>query len=166
MTASISPNTSDLSTLVSLLERQLALYRGLSELSAQQSATIEQGEPEPLLNVLASRQRVIEDLTGVNRELEPYRKRWDDLWASLAESDRGRIGDLVRAVQQLLTQIIAQDERDRSALQAAKNRVGAEVQRISRAGAAVQAYRSTPTAGQRPQGGIAQGNNRFMNQQG
>lgn len=166
MAASISPGSSELATLVNLLERQLSLYQGLSELSTKQSATIEQGEPEPLLTVLASRQRVIEDITGVNRELEPFRKRWDDLWASLAEADRGRVGDLVRSVQQLLTQIIAQDERDRTALQAARGRVGAEIQRLSHAGSAVQAYRAAPAAGQKPYGGIAQGKNRFMNQQG
>jgi hypothetical protein len=150
--------------LISLLERQRRLYLQLRTLSDQQGPLVAEAEPEPLLGLLSQRQKLIDDLSVVNTDIEPYRQRWDDLWAELAESDRARVGGLVKEVQGLLEAIINQDERDRHVLQNAKTRVAGELRTLGRAGQAINADRTAPRAAAPT--GIGTGNNRFTNQKG
>lgn len=162
MTAFSARATDDTPALVALLERQRSLYADLRELSRQQAPLIDGGHAEPLLRVLAQRQRLIDELSQVNGQLDPFRQRWDALWARLAGAERSRVGVLVREVQALLADILQQDERDRAALAATRERIGGEIQRMSRAGAAINAYRTGP-AHAAP---ASAGNNRFTNQRG
>ena len=162
--ASTIPNAPfDGTSLVALLERQRTLYRQLRTLSDQQGPLVAESLAEPLLALLAQRQKLIDGVTAVNAELEPYRKRWNDLWTRLGEGHRRQVGDLVKEVETLLASIIKQDERDRGVLQTAKTQIAAEIQKISVAGSAVNAYRTpkSPVAD-----GIARGDNRFTNQVG
>lgn len=151
----LATDTTDLVSLVALLKKQQAIYQQLRQLSDQQATLIDQGQPEPLLALLGQRQKLIDDAAGLNTQLDPYRRGWTSLWAGLGDADRQTIGNLVRDVQDLLGAIVQQDERDRQALQEAKGRVGAEMQKLSRGAGAVNAYRSVPT-----------GLNRFTNKQG
>lgn len=156
----------DIPSLVALLEQQRKLYLQLRTLSDQQGPLVAEAQAEPLLGLLAQRQRLIDDLGGVNTRLEPFRRKWDDLWGGLADAQRAQIGGLVKEVQALLAGIIQQDERDRHVLQTAKTRVAAELQNASRVGRAVNAYRAVPKAGTSGEAGIGSGNNRFTNQNG
>lgn len=152
--------------LVSLLEKQRALYGRLCELSRDQAQLIETAQTEPLLELLGHRQKLIDEVTVVNADLEPYRRRWAELWADLGAADRGRVGALVRAVEDSLAEILKRDEEDRKALQTAKAKVSEQIKAVSHAGAAVNAYRSGAKPGAGTPAGVAQGNNRFMNHQG
>ena len=81
----------------------------------------------------------------------------------MADIERRQIGGLVKEVQDLLSGIIQRDERDRQVLQTARGKVAAELETMSRAGQAMNAYRIK--SGSRTSG-IASGDNRFTNQQG
>ncbi|MCX5661824.1 MAG: flagellar export chaperone FlgN [Planctomycetota bacterium] len=154
----LAPDTADaagLSALVALLQKQRAIYVQLRQLSDQQATLIVDGQAEPLLTLLSQRQKLIDDAALLNADLEPYRKKWASLWAGLGDKDRETIGALVREVQELLGAIVQQDERDRQSLQAAKGKLGSELQKLSRAAGAVNAYRQAPS-----------GQNRFTNKQG
>ena len=153
----------NISALVALLEQQRALFLQLRTLSDQQGPLVAEAQSEPLLGLLARRQKLIDNVTDVNAKLDPYRQRWDEMLAALAEPDRQRIGDLVKEVQGLLEGILQQDERDRAALQTAKSRIGTEIQTLARSGQAMKAYGAVPRG---PVTGIGTGNNRFMNQRG
>lgn len=151
----LTAEATDIPALIALLRRQQAIYRQLRQLSDSQSALITQGQPELLLTILSQRQKLIDDAAMLNTDLEPFRRRWAAIWAGLNDGDRQTIGDMVREVQEMLGAIVQQDERDRQSLQAAKGRVGAELQGLTRAAGAVNAYRQAPAAG-----------NRFTNKQG
>lgn len=167
-TSTNSEAVGDIPSLIALLEQQRKLYQQLRTLSDQQGPLVAEAQAEPLLGLLAQRQRLIDDLSGVNSLLEPFRQRWDALWSTLADAQRSRIGALVKEVQSLLAGIIQQDERDRQALLTARNRVATELQNTTRVDRAVNAYRAAPKAGAAAAGtpGIATGNNRFTNQNG
>lgn len=162
MTNSPAAVPGNIPALVTLLERQRTLYHQLRTLSDQQGPLAAEALAEPLLSLLAQRQKVIDGVTVVNAQLDPYRQRWSELWAELADGDREHIGELVKEIQELLASIIKQDDRDRGALQAAKVRMGSELQNMARQGQAINAYRAAPSA----PAAIAAGDNRFMNQKG
>ncbi|MCE9592225.1 MAG: flagellar protein FlgN [Planctomycetes bacterium] len=152
--------------LIALLEKQRALYDQLNAMGREQSQLIETAQTESLLSVLAQRQKLIDEVTTVNADLDPYRRRWSEIWADLNPADRRRVGDLVRAVESALATILKRDEEDRKALQSARAKVSEQIKAVSHAGAAVNAYRSAATPTTAKPAGVAQGNNRFMNRQG
>lgn len=133
--------------LVALLEQQCGLYEKLKELSDQQSRLVIEGAPEPLLQVLASRQRLIDELTRVNSGLLPYRSKWDEYWGSLNEPDRQRIGALIQKVEGMLGGIIEQDNHDRQRLEEATGSIREELAGTTHASAAMQAYKVQPSEG-------------------
>lgn len=163
MTNSSALIPGNIPALVALLEHQRSLYQQLRTLSDQQGTLVAQAQAEALLGLLAQRQKLIDHITTVNAELDPYRKRWTELWGELADGQRRQIGSIVQEVQDLLGAIIQQDERDRQTLQTAKGRIAVELQKLSRAGQAIQAYRTSPATADPSVGG---GNNRFTNQNG
>ncbi len=153
-----APASPDLNALTPLLERQKSLYQKLRILSDQQKAYIDQGQSELLLTLLSQRQKLIDDAASVTAELEPYRQRWEAIWTNLDETNRQKIGALVRQVQELLGLIVQQDERDRQTLVDNKARISNELQKIARGTAANNAYRAISFGARNP--------NRFTNQQG
>lgn len=164
MTNSPTAVPGNIPALVALLQRQRSIYQQLRTLSDQQGPLVAEAMAEPLLSLLAQRQKLIDAALDLNAQLDPYRKRWAEIWADLPEVERGRIGGLVKEVQDLLAAIVQQDERDRAILQTAKAKIGEELQQVSRAGAAMSAYRAAPAY--RPAAGVGAGANRFMNQKG
>lgn len=130
--------------LVRLLTQQRDLYLQLKTLSDQQASLIVGGETEQLLSVLAHRQRLVDALTRLNRDLAGYRQQMPDLQNDLPPADRDRVRALMDEVDGLLHAIIEQDDRDRQQLQAAQQKVGVQIHQAARGGAAMQAYRSAP----------------------
>jgi hypothetical protein len=133
--------------LLDLLARQRDLYTQLKALSDQQASLIADGETEQLLTLLAHRQRLVDGLTKLNRDLTAYRQAIPDLQTGLRPAERQRVRELMDEVDGLLHAIIEQDDRDRQQLHAAQQRVGQQLRQTSRSGTALNAYRSGP---QRP----------------
>lgn len=123
-----------------LLDRQLGLYARLDELSKSQSAHIERDETDELLAVLARRQSVIDEITGVNEELGPFRDRWRSLSGALGDSERKDLRGRLEALESLVNSISARDEEDRRVLESRRREVGREMESLSRGRGAVNAY--------------------------
>lgn len=126
--------------LIALLEQQRDIYRRLDELSQSQSELVASGEAEPLLDVLAQRQSLIDELTRVNGRLDPYKQQWPTLFNQLDDASQQRIRALIDEVQKLLDRIIEQDEKDRQALSAQRDRAGDSMRQLSAGSAVNQAY--------------------------
>ncbi len=149
------PNS--VSSLIDLLEQQLAILRKLSAQVEIQTTAVADGETESLLGVLAQRQQVIDRLEKINGDLSPFRDNWDQIWAGLDEAQQAQVSPLVQEVHQLLDQVLATDEKDRKKLEAAKNQVAADLARLAQSGEATAAYKSA---------GVTDHQNRFTNKQG
>lgn len=130
--------------LVALLRQQCLLYDQLRSLSDQQGKCIHGGQTEPLLVVLAQRQRVLGELNAVNDEMTPYRSRWGQVRQDMPPAMQQQVGELLRQVEDQLAHIIQQDERDRRQLQESRQQVGTELSRLNKASAAAAAYRPAP----------------------
>jgi hypothetical protein len=120
---------STLSTLVRALTGQKALYVQILVLARQQSEYVATGESESLMTVLAARSRLLEQVAPLDRELQPYKGRWQEVLDGLPQRDREVVGGLLKEVQQLLSDILAQDEKDKESLVRQKTQVGSEIKR-------------------------------------
>src|SRR3954471_5346644 len=103
-------------TVVRALSGQKALYLQIFALAQQQTAYVATGENEALMTVLAARNRLIEQVTPLDRQLQPYKGRWQEVLDGLPTADRQAVGRLLQEVQRLLGEILSQDERDKESL--------------------------------------------------
>jgi len=126
--------------LIQLLSQQRLLYRQLRELAEKQSDLVDGRDPEMLLRVLAGRQRLIDRLRTIDKELEPIRRDWQGIARSLPPAQRDEAQRLVAGVQEILGDIIARDERDSEVLLAQRQHVADEIGSTSRGKQVNQAY--------------------------
>ncbi|MGB1124820.1 MAG: hypothetical protein ACPG4Q_06415 [Phycisphaeraceae bacterium] len=138
---------SEANEVFALLEQQRDLYRELKSQSEQQDALIASGATDQLLSLLAQRQRLIDGLGQVSSSLAPYRSRI----AVIADQASGDLGEQMRAmveeVRELLESIIADDEKGKTDLEAARDKVGGQIRQAAGAVAAAGAYgKAVPAA--------------------
>lgn len=141
------PLPGEANEVFALLEQQRDLYRELKSQSEQQDALIATGATDQLLSLLAQRQRLIDDMGQVSSSLAPYRSRI----AVIADQASGDLGEQMRAmveeVRELLESIIADDEKGKTDLEAARDMVGGQIRQAAGAVAAAGAYgKAVPAA--------------------
>jgi hypothetical protein len=126
--------------LVRALSGQRGLYVEILDLARKQSQFVASGETEELMGVLAERSRLIDQVAPLDRELPPFKGRWQEVLDGLAPADRATVAGLLKEVQQLLADILAQDEMDKASLQKQKTDVGSQLQRTVTGAALAKAY--------------------------
>ena len=137
------------SKLIQLLTQQKFLYRQLKELTQKQTSLVDGNEPDMLLKILAGRQRLIDRLSLIDRELRPIRADWQKVSASLPAAQREEAKGLIDSVQAILGEIIARDTADTQTLHTQQKKVAAEIQGAVTGKRVNQAYvqaSSTPPA--------------------
>lgn len=128
--------------LLGLLDRQRKLYRTLEALAQQQAELVSAGNPDGLLQVLARRQGLLEDIKKTNDALAPFRRRWDDVIRLLDEQQRAETSAAINEINERLQAIMQRDQTDSEMLQVRCRRIGQEMQ-VARAGrSALRAYGS------------------------
>ena len=126
--------------LIHLLSQQRLLYLQLHELAKKQRTLVDGSNPEMLLRVLASRQRLIDRLTSINQKLKPIREDWQQISQTLPPAQRNEAQQLVAGVQEILGEIISHDEEDTKAMQAQQQKVSTEIRNTSAGKRVNQAY--------------------------
>ena len=126
--------------LVRTLSGQRGLYVQLLALARQQSQFVSTGETEELMGVLAERSRLIDQVAPLDKELQPFKGRWQEVLDGLASTDRAKVAGLLKEVQQLLADILAQDELDKASLQKQKSEVAVQINRTVTGAALAKAY--------------------------
>lgn len=136
------------SKLIHLLNQQRLLYCQLKELAQKQSSLVDGHDPEMLLRILAGRQRLIDRLAMIDRELAPIRSDWQRIAESLPVGQRKEAQELVAGVQAILGEILASDQQDAQAMSQQQQRVADELQTTVRGKRVNQAYAQAGAGGQ------------------
>ena len=130
-----------------VLAAQRDFYVQILALARQQSQFVSTGQTEELMTVLAARSRLIDQVGPLDRELQPYKGRWQEVLDGLEGANRQAVAGLLREVQQLLADILAQDEIDKDALNRQKAEIGVELNRTVTGKALNKAYGMKPRVG-------------------
>lgn len=128
------------SALVRALSSQKSLYEQILTLAHQQTQYIRTGQTEALMTVLGARSRLIEQVVPLDRELQPYKGRWQQVLDGLPTADRKIVGGLLQDVQKLLGDILDLDERDKESLIQQRTLVSTEIKRTVNGAALNRAY--------------------------
>ena len=127
-------------TVLTLLRRQRDLYRRLHRLADRQHGLIAESDPGTLLTVLGDRQKLVESLLEVGRELAPHRETWAETRQALDDQDREEAEGILAEVCQILGQVIDADEQDARLLSARKVHGSGALQSLRSDREAVSAY--------------------------
>jgi hypothetical protein len=129
--------------LLGLLERQRQLYRTLQALADRQADQVSAGNPDGLLQILAQRQTLLEDVKKTNDALLPFRQRWDAICQMLDEQQRTEVSAAINEINDRLQTIMKRDQKDSEMLQLRCRKIGQDMQSSRLGRTAMRAYDGT-----------------------
>lgn len=132
--------------LAGIIDEEHSLCVELDSLSQAQSAMVEGGDTDGVLEVLGRRQQIIDRIVVLNTELSPLRERRDELLATLPAGERQRVRDRVNEIADTVERVRARDEQDRQAMERRRTGIAGELSGLTRARGAIAAYSAPGTA--------------------
>jgi hypothetical protein len=130
--------------MLELLHCQVGLYQRLAALGKTQQCLIAADDPQPLLKILAERQRITGELQEVAGRLRPLRSAWESLGDARSAADRRSAEDLIGQSKALLGRLIDADTEDAQRLRIRKQRTGEALRLVHANRQAVAAYAAAP----------------------
>jgi hypothetical protein len=127
--------------LLRLLGEQRDVFRQLDHLAQRQKTLIIEDDPQPLLDLLAERQRLVNRLVRLTQQNTLHRQRWPDLGEAMSLEDRRQADALMVDINGMLEDILAADARDCEALAGRKNALAGELNEAQVGQRATKAYR-------------------------
>lgn len=141
--------------LLGILQQQQTLLTRLAALAESQGELIRDGQTDSLLTLLGERQQIIDRFLAMQNDLGDLTENLDQRLEEIEPNQRQRIESLIAQIGEALDAVMKHDERDRHALETARNETRSELNDLGNASRARQAYR-----------GAAASNTRFADRQG
>ena len=139
----------DAQQIIDALHGQVECYRRLARLVDVQHEHIQQSQIEQLLEVLHSRQIVLNELNRLEVTVGPARRMWNEFVIGLDPEQRLQADAMLAETRALLEQITTADRNDALVLQQRKLNLGRQ---INAASAARQVNRNYAAASYAPAG--------------
>src|SRR5215213_4244902 len=117
--------------VIDALEEQVGCYQRLAKLAHIQHEHIQQSQTDALLEVLKSRQEVLDEIGRLERTVAPVKKTWTGFVSTLVEPDRGRAEALLAETRRLLEEITNCDRNDVLVLQQRTLNLGRQINQAS-----------------------------------
>ena len=136
--------------ILTALDEQVACYRKLAKLADTQHEYVRQSQTEKLLEVLARRQEVLDQIAALEKTVAPAKREWPQYREKLAPSLRDKAEALLAETRRLLEQITTADRNDAMVLQQRKLNLGLKINKAAAARSvnrtyAAAAYGSKPS---------------------
>lgn len=129
------------------IDDQHALCVELESLSRAQSALVEGGDTDGVLEVLGQRQIIIDRITRLNGELAPLREQRERLLAALGHAEREHVRGCIDEINAMVESVRTRDEQDREAMERRRSGIAGEISGVTRARGAVAAYSGAKAVG-------------------
>lgn len=130
--------------LLDLLERQHAIVQQLAQLAESQSELVSASHADRLLDLLASRQRLIDEFAATQPRLAELTTGMEARLETVAPAQRDRIRSLIDTIGERLADVMRRDEQDQALLRSNRDQVKQELATL---GAAKQARNAYTTGG-------------------
>ena len=126
--------------ILTALDEQVACYRKLAKLAEAQHHCVEQSQTEKLLEILARRQEVLDQIASFEKTVAPAKRVWPEYRDKLAPSLRDKAEALLAETRRLLEQITTADRNDALVLQQRKLNLGRQINQAAGARAVNRTY--------------------------
>jgi len=134
----------DTDILHDLVGKKHDLLVQLRDVGLRQRELIEGGDMTQLLKLLSSKQRLLNGLQTIERQMDPFRQQnpAERTWRSPA--DRDRCAKLAAHCETLLVEVVEQEKRSESRLIAHRDRVAVQLEGAHQTAQARSAYVDNP----------------------
>lgn len=139
---SIGPDDASIAALIELLGHQRTLYRRLRVLAERQRALVAADEVEPLIDVLAERQTLVDALVALNNRLAPYRRNWTEVYNRFDRQTRRTVSEMLEEANSTLGLVLRNDGQDCGTLSARRETTALQISSMNSGGRARSAYAS------------------------
>jgi hypothetical protein len=137
----------DTDALAELVARKLRVVTQLRELTVRQPSLVEAGEMKSLLRVLASKQKLLEEVQRLDGRLEPFRRQDPEQRVWRSPDDRRRCREEAEQCHRLVEEIKVLESRDKDQLVRQRDSVSRELEQAHAAAAARTAYQPAEFSG-------------------
>ena len=126
--------------LAELIAKKHDLLVQLRDAGTRQMELIAAGDMTHLLKLLSTKQRLLNGLQDVERQLNPFRQQdaGQRMWVS--ESERQRCSQTVRRCEALLAEVVEHERQSELCLMAHRDRVAIQLDGLQQAAQARRAY--------------------------
>ena len=126
--------------LAALISQKHECLCRLRDIGLRQYQLVEEEDVETLLRLLATKQRLIEGLQQIEKQLDPFRQDDPELrqWASPA--DRKACAEVASRCESLLEEIVSQERRSEAELKQRRDRVAKQLDSAQESSVARHAY--------------------------
>lgn len=142
-----TPSTPE--AILDLLSAQASLYDRLESYAVHQRALIQSDDPQPLIGVLAERQKLVVELADIAGRLSGVRKRWESCLESFDPDQRKQADELLSKAREHLKRVLAHDDEDARLLSAKKQAAIQEASEVQTTARAMEAYSAPVSTGGR-----------------
>jgi hypothetical protein len=120
-------------SVMTALEDQVGCYRRLAKLTELQHMHVQQSQTEALLDVLKSRQTVLDEITRLEVVVGPAKRDWTNYIVHFDDGERTKAESLLSETRRLLEVITTADRNDALVLQQRKLNLGKQINQASSA---------------------------------
>ncbi len=142
MTAAQGGEGQAASAALRLLRAEASLYERLEQCSQRQRSLVAEENVGPLLNLLAERRRLADELTRIGEALAPIKRGWSAFRARLSPDQQREAKALIESSRASLRRLIERDEEDARILMARKQAAARALRETQASSAALSAYRA------------------------
>ncbi len=128
------------STLAELIAKKHDLLVQLRDAGARQMELIDSGDMTHLLKVLSSKQRLLNGLHAVERQLDPFRRQNANQRNWATASQREQCSRTAGLCESLRSEIIEQEKQSELRLRAHRDRIAVQLDGLQQAAQARRAY--------------------------
>jgi len=125
-----------------LIQQKHECLARLRELGRKQLGLVQDGSMTELLDVLSAKQRVLLELQGIERSLDPFRHQDPEQRQWRSAEARRQCAKVLAQCELLLGEIVAQEKRSEHDLICRRDEAAAQLQGVHRASQARGAYTS------------------------
>jgi hypothetical protein len=137
--------------IIQALTEQLACYRRLAKLADIQHQHVQNSATDQLLDVLARRQEVLDQISALEQQIRPAKRLWGDYLNTLDVAGRQTAEKLLAETRALLEQITNADRNDAIVLQQRKITLGRQIHKATAARTINKNYAAAAYGARAPQ---------------
>lgn len=137
----------DTDRLAELMAQKYQLLLSLQELVCGQKELVDRGEMAILLNLLATKQRVLDRLQSVERQLEPFRDQSPESRSWRNGQLRDQTAAYVESCQKLLADILQKEKHCEEQLLRHREEVAGQLRQLCSSGEMLAAYGAAQSRG-------------------
>jgi DNA integrity scanning protein DisA with diadenylate cyclase activity len=130
----------DFDKLLKNLELQTEKYKQILQLSKQQDEILSSPDIEPVMEVIKKKNKLLQDVDQINKEIAPIKKNWDKVTSQFTEEQKKQIESALTLIGDYLKEILQFEDKHMNILSLKKEEFSSQIQDLLKRRKAIKTY--------------------------